>query len=144
MTVFYQGRCACITHKVFETYYPSYQSFAISELAQVGVAQTPAGSDPGVLVQLKVGSSGLAVAAAIVAIMGKSVFDSPPTSFGALAVLAVSALVSGACWRRRGHQHELWAVHRGQWVCLFHTPDIQVFGQVSRALCRAIEQCGNV
>jgi hypothetical protein len=144
MTVFYQGRCACITHKVFETYSPSYQSFAISELAQVGVAQTPSGSESGVLVQLKVGSSGIAVAAAIVAVLGGSIFGSPPTSFGALAVLAVSALVSGACWRSRGHQHELWAVHRGRWVCLFHTPDVHVFGQVSRALRRAIEQCGNV
>jgi hypothetical protein len=76
--------------------------------------------------------------------MGKSIFDSPPTSFGALAVLAVSSLVSGACWRNRGHQHELWAVHRGQWVCLFQTPDAHLFGQVSRALRRAIEQCGNV
>jgi hypothetical protein len=144
MTVFYRGRCACITHKVFETYHPSYQSFAISELAQVGVAQTPTGSDSGVLVQLKVGSSGLAVVAAVVAVMGKSIFDSPPTSLGALAVLAVSSLVSGACWRNRGHQHELWAVHHGQWVCLFQTPDVHLFGQVSRALRRAIEQCGNV
>jgi hypothetical protein len=144
MTVFYRGRCACITHEVFETYCPSYQSFAISELAQVGVAQTSAESASGVLVQLKVGSSGLAVAAAVVAVLGKSVFDSPSTSLGALAVLAVSSLVSGACWRSRGHQHELWAVYRGRWVCLFCTPDVHVFGQVSRALCRAIEQCGNV
>ena len=35
--------------------------------------------------------------------------------------------------------YELWAVYRGQLVILFHTTDSRVFGQVRRALLRAIE-----
>jgi hypothetical protein len=135
-----------VTHKVFEAHYPSYRSFAIRELRHVRVIQEQAdvlgiGSAP-----VRIVSTGLAGAAAMAAAVGWTIFDSPLTSVAALMVLAMSSVVSGACWRTRGHAHlyELRAVHYGQPVCLFQTTDARVFGQVSRALCRAMEQYGEV
>jgi hypothetical protein len=40
----------------------------------------------------------------------------------------------------RGRPLEIRAVYRGQLICLFHTRDRQVFGQVQRALLRALER----
>jgi hypothetical protein len=142
MTVFYPGPCVRVTHKVFEAHHPSYRSFVIRELRHVHVIQEQAdvlgvGSAP-----IRIASTGLAGVAAMAAAVGWAIFDSPLTSVAALMVLAMSSVVSGACWRTRGHAHlyELRAVHHGQPICLFQTTDVRVFGQVSRALCRAMEQ----
>jgi hypothetical protein len=40
----------------------------------------------------------------------------------------------------RGRPLEIRAVYRGQLICLFHTRDRRVFGQVERALLRALER----
>lgn len=41
--------------------------------------------------------------------------------------------------RRRHHSHEVHAFYRGQRVCLFRTTDLRLFGQIRRALVRALE-----
>ncbi|MEH1125424.1 DUF6232 family protein [Micromonospora sp. CPCC 206061] len=40
----------------------------------------------------------------------------------------------------RARRFELWARHQGTMVCLFSTCDERSFGQVKRALVRAMEQ----
>ena len=45
----------------------------------------------------------------------------------------------GTWWRPRVRCYELHAIHRGQVVTLFACPDRRVFGQVTRALVRAVE-----
>ena len=39
----------------------------------------------------------------------------------------------------RRHSYEVHAIYRGQWVCLFRTTDLRLFGQIKRALVRALE-----
>lgn len=39
----------------------------------------------------------------------------------------------------RRHSYEVHAFYRGQRVCLFRTPDERLFGQIRRALIRALE-----
>ncbi|OLB76558.1 MAG: hypothetical protein AUI14_18485 [Actinobacteria bacterium 13_2_20CM_2_71_6] len=57
----------------------------------------------------------------------------------ALVVVVAPALVGGACWRLKPPQYELHATYQGRLVQLFRTTDAQTFGQVKRALMRAIE-----
>jgi len=45
-------------------------------------------------------------------------------------------------WRRRGRVRQLWATYHGRPVLLFETDDRLVFGQVRRALIRALERHG--
>jgi uncharacterized protein DUF6232 len=54
-------------------------------------------------------------------------------------VLLASSVVGGACIRVTPRRHEIWAVHGRRDVCLFTTTDERVFGQVRRALMRAME-----
>jgi len=39
----------------------------------------------------------------------------------------------------RRRSHEVHAFHRGRRVCLFRTTDLRLFGQIRRALVRALE-----
>jgi hypothetical protein len=48
--------------------------------------------------------------------------------------------VRGSSWRTRTRPQELRAIHKGQLVCLYRTTNRRTFGQVSRALLRALEQ----
>jgi hypothetical protein len=50
---------------------------------------------------------------------------------GGLSVILVSARVRPV--------NELWIVTNGRHVCLFRDPDRRIFGQVRRALTRALE-----
>jgi hypothetical protein len=59
-------------------------------------------------------------------------------AIGALVVLA-PAVIAGACIRSRRPPWELRALYRGEDVRLYSTPDALAFGQVKRALVRAIE-----
>ena len=54
-------------------------------------------------------------------------------------VLLASSLVGGACVRTTPARHEIWAMCGRDDVCLLVTRDAQVFGQVRRALMRAVE-----
>lgn len=57
----------------------------------------------------------------------------------AIGAVIVAYLVAWVCERRWPPRHELWARHHGTMVRLFSSPDEQEFGQVSRAVLRAME-----
>jgi hypothetical protein len=148
MTVFYRGPCARITHEVFEARSPCYRRFMIRDIRHLYLASRA--REPGVSdrAQLRAGSAGIASVAAVAAAVGWPAFTAtsmPSLVTAALAttliLIAASSLAFAACVRVPPAQvHELWAVYRGRMVCLFNTTDERTFGQVRRALTRAIEQ----
>lgn len=157
MTVFYRGPCVHITHEVFQVRGPYQRKFAIRELSQVYVVQrtvqsgqTDRTADRAVVHVQSAGLAGVAAVLAAVAAIGGPVLDEPSMSLTALGVLALIGVVlalswaaSGTClWIRPTRVLQLWAVYHGQHVCLFESTNAQTFGQVKRALVRAVEQLG--
>lgn len=136
MSVYYRGPCARITHVTFEVWCPFHRVFAVRDLRQVCVVEVHRGS----MTPVTAGSSGLAgVAVVVVATEGLDV-ASPLALMGGIALLFAAALaVVGTCLRVRPGLYELRAVYRGVPVSLYATPDRQEFGQVRRALRRALE-----
>jgi hypothetical protein len=139
MTLFYPGPGARITHEVFEAHAP-YGLYPIHELRLLHVSrrtatETAVGSTP-----VTVCSTALAGLSVVVAAAGSQIFDSPSPTVAAMLVTGASALLAQQSWRIRKRPHTLWAMFRGQRVCLFQTRDRFVFGQVNRALLRAIER----
>jgi hypothetical protein len=148
MTVFYEGPCAHITHEVFEARCPHHRYFMIRDIRRLYLAHRPAGSGAPGRSQIRAGSAGIAGAAAVAATIGWPILDAtsmPPVATVGLATTLIlgvaSSMAFAACvWVRPGRVHELWGVYRGRTVCLFGTTDARMFGQVKRALVRAIEQ----
>lgn len=150
MTVFYRGPCVHVTHEVFEARRPNHSRFMIREIRYPCVSRRPndpTARDPGQLKTLSAGVAGVAAVAAAVGGPALTAASMPPIAtagFVGILILAVaSSFAFAACVRiRTRHVHELWAVYRGQLVCLFETTDERTFGQVRRALLRAVEQSG--
>lgn len=147
MTVFYQGSLAHITHEAFEVYSPYYQIFLIRDIGHLYLARGAGHSDRA---QPRSGSvmvsGGVALAAAIGWPIAETASLPPAARFGlatTLIVAVAAAMAFGALvWIRPHRVHELWAVYQGEMTCLFHSTDNRVFGQVQRALVRAMESCG--
>lgn len=138
MTIFYRGPCVRITHEVIEVRCPIQQSFALRDLSHVRVAERS--TEPAMLGMVRTGSTGVAGATAVAAGVGWPAFaSSPALALATLGILAVSIAVSGACWRVRRTQQELVAICDGRPVLLYRSPDARTFGQVTRALLRALE-----
>ncbi len=150
MTVFYEGPRARITHKVFEAHFPRYRSFVISEIRHLYVAERPAAGSSATddRALSRNGSAGAAVGIAMVALIAWPILHAAPISPVVRAGLAATLVVAVVCavafaaylWLRPWRVHELWAVYQGRMTCLFETTDERVFGQVRRALVRAVEQ----
>jgi hypothetical protein len=148
MTVFYQGPCAYVTHEVFETHCPYVRRFMIRDIRHPYSVRRPARPTTPDRTQLRAGSAGAAGAAALAAAAGWPVLNAmsmPPIATAGLAVTGVLVVVAAmalVAWMRvqPARVYELWAVYRGQMTCLFDTTDAREFGQVKRALVRAIEQ----
>jgi hypothetical protein len=142
MTIFYRGPCIIITHKVLETRCPTRQVFLLRDLCFVQVFEREAGAGAAVS-SARVSSTGVAGAAAVALALGWTEgwpsFDSPVVALATIGLLIVSVGVSGACWRIRPIELELAAVYHDRPVCLLRTTDTQTFGQVKRALVRALE-----
>lgn len=143
MTIFYRGDGVRITHRVFEVWRPVFRSFALWDLT--GVRSVERAVDPPALVSsVRHGSTGIAGATAVVAAIGWTegwqAAESPVVAVALLSLLAVSVAVSGACWRITAVEQELVAAYRGAPVSLYRSTDTRAFGQVRRALIRALEQ----
>jgi hypothetical protein len=143
MPIFYRGPCVLITHKVFETRCPVHRSYFLDELYQVCVVKWTV--DPSAVIgSVRIGSSSVAGATAIALALSQvdnwQALASPLATAAMAVLLIVSVAVSGACWRVNAVEHELAAVYRGQPVSLYRSPDLREFGQVKRALVRALEQ----
>lgn len=143
MTIFYRGPCVRITHKVFENRCPTRRSFHIEDLSEICVVVRGAGP-PAPVGSARIGSTGVAgavaVAIAVGHVEGWEAFESPVTMLGMVMLLVISLVVSGSCWLINPIEQELVAEHRGELVTLFRSPDPREFGQVRRALMRAVER----
>ena len=105
------------------------------EVAQLaGLMRTRGSTHPGVIVGMVT-----AVIEAIIIVPVVSVVRAPAAWLLTLAALLVPCLVGYVCARRWPPQHELLATYRGREVTLFTTPNEREFGQVTRALKRAME-----
>jgi hypothetical protein len=137
VTVFYRGPRARITHEVIETWCPTYRSFRIDELYSVHIAE--AGSRAGPPGTRLFAGTAVALLFVMVPVLNRT------AAWLAGLALAMSVLIAGACLRIRPQEpHELRALHRAQLVLLFQSADPREFGQVGRALLRALEQSRDV
>jgi hypothetical protein len=132
MHVYYRGPCARVTLDLFEVWCPQYRAFPIRELYDVQVVR--GGSDP-----IVVRSTSLAGAVAAVFAMSSPFIHEPWAWLLGLGLVLASAGASGACWRTHPRAYELWAGHGTRREVVFRSRDALAFGQVRRALVRAME-----
>ncbi|WP_436524556.1 DUF6232 family protein [Actinoplanes sp. HUAS TT8] len=126
---YYLGSDAEVTNALFTwRTSPEPLSFAVSELRQVGLVQTPARTRPyaphlaaGVLLSVAAGWTLLA----------------NPTLYVIIA-LAIAGPLLAYFWREP-RRWELHAQYHGTAVVLYSSSDVRVFNQVGRALRRAME-----
>lgn len=146
MTIFYRGHCVRITHKVIEVWCPTHQRFAISELRWLYVIAHPV-PPPATVSAVRNGSTSVAGTTAVIAALawaeGWPALASPVPALTIAALLVVSGFGSIACWWVRPIERQLVAHYRGQLVCLYRSRDPREFGQVQRALVRAIERASD-
>jgi Family of unknown function (DUF6232) len=132
MVVYYRGPDAKITDRAIETWCPDYQHFAIAELREVRVAELPPGP-------VDVRSTGLALGLLAAGAVSLACL---PAAGGCLAMTALTAGagVAGLNAVRLRRAEYLITTRRGDGtVCVYRTTDERVFGQVKRALARALE-----
>jgi hypothetical protein len=111
---------------------PYWRQYVIRELRDVSVLRTGGETLPIVMTAVAVVLwVGLAVIAPLL--------QTPGQWLAALVVVIAPSIVGGACWRFRRPEYELRATYRGNSIKLLRTTDTQTFGQVKRALVRAME-----
>jgi hypothetical protein len=133
MPIYFRGPDALITHREFTCFRPQPQRFALRELHDPHIVIAEAtGATPRVTYPAT-------AAAAAVAAAGWPILGSAPVTLTGLAALAVLAGPIAGCLRGRRHSYEVHAFYRGRCVCLFRTTDPRLFGQIRRALVRALE-----
>jgi hypothetical protein len=132
MAVYYRGPRARITDEVFEVFAPKCQVYMIRALQVVHVVEV----DRSPLQPMIAGSSGVAGAAVLwIVADGNDVVAMLAVLLGFMA----AASAAGSCVGPRVRSYELWALYDGASVRLFQTAEAREFGQVRRALLRAIE-----
>lgn len=132
MTVFYRSQELLISRDAFVPLFSPYQ-FALADLSQIQVVR--GASDQGTRRTATLGAVGaLAVAAAV-----SPLVDAPQG--WAVAVVAVfgTVMAAGMSHALRRPRWQLQAEHNGATILLYSTTDERTFGQVKRALVRAIE-----
>jgi hypothetical protein len=129
MVVHYRQNGITVTSHYFTSGGYRYE---ISQLS--GLRRTRGSTHPGVIVGLVT-----AVAEAVVIVPLVNVVAVPVAWLLGVAALIVAYLVGYVCVRRRPPQHELLATYRGRDVTLFATRNEREFGQITRALQRAME-----
>lgn len=131
-TRLYSGPEVVITHEVFAVRGPVPQRFRIRDLRRVHVVR-------GELALERVVTAHLSAGAFVAALVMAPILDSP----FALVVMVVTAITAmGAnvlCAHLRPRVYEIRALYRGFDVCLYRSADAQRFGQVRRALARALK-----
>ncbi len=137
MVMFYRGPTALITHEVFESDLPDPKRFRVCDLREVSIqsGKPPRGN----------GAFSIGATAAMVVAMSVAwpFLRATPAWLGLLLlVLATPGLIAGACLRRGRPVLELRAMYRGRPVILYATTDGRAFGQIQRALVRALEANG--
>jgi hypothetical protein len=135
--IFYRGSRALITHEVFVGGCRGDREYRIRKLRQIEAIRRS--GPPTAVDSVRHGSAGIAGAAALGVVASASAMHSWTALLALLGLMAVSSVVSGACWRARSYQYELRAVYGDRPVTLYRTTDATEFGQLKRALTRALE-----
>jgi hypothetical protein len=132
MTIYYQGNAVVITHEVFLIALPEPTRYQLSELDDVVIVRRDRSAFRVVIAFIAVGAISVVLAtlpkASSALVLGSGVM-----------LLGVSAVIIGACWRLSPRVYELQADYRGQRILLYSSSDARTFGQVRRALLRALE-----
>jgi hypothetical protein len=133
MTTYYRGPDVLITDRFFAVLQPTPMQFRIAHLQDAHVVR--GGVHPARTI------AGCATGATAVVVAFSWPFLHSATSL-ALALLATAApaLATGACFRVTPRQYELRARYQQFDVRLYATTDLTRFGQVQRALLRALER----
>ncbi len=126
---YYRGVDVAVTNLHLHTHRDRYP---LAELDDLGTVRGPA--HPAVLI-----STVIAVAQAPIAIPVVTIVRSPLAFLLAAVLLVVPVVVAIVSARRWPPRLELQARYRGREVVLFSSHDERRFGQVSRALQRAVE-----
>lgn len=128
--MFYRGRRALITERVFERAHVARLQFAISNLSEVHIVRC---SGPGRGGRL-LGLSALVAALLIVPIVG---LESKIAAGAAAGISLVGSIL--ALRRRAPVRWRLTALYGGEFITLFESEDQTEFDQVCRGLRRALE-----
>jgi len=132
MAVFYQGHTLAITSDAVEVWSPLYRRFSIRDLREIYVFRGVASP----VIVRGIGASAVTLVAT--AVSWQFLQSMAVLLVGGLVVLATSMVAT--TWMRTSRPPwELRALYRGEDVQLYSTPDALTFGQVKRALVRAIE-----
>ena len=130
--VYYRGPTALITDQVLEVWRPARHRYLISALHDVQVVRGSA--DP-----LAVGTAQVACSSAAVALASLLFVGGPAGWLLAGSLVVIPGVLSGVCWRLRHRELRLYGTYHGQPVTLYASRDPQSFGQIRRALQRAME-----
>jgi hypothetical protein len=129
MRTYYQGPDVVVNDRVIEIRSPRPQRFLVAKLRDVQVVRTA--PDPTAL-------RGSGVSAAALLLVAPAL-DSPELIIAAVVLGVASPLAAMWSHWRAVRAYELWAWYERHRVQVYSSPDPRVFGQVSRALQRAIE-----
>ncbi|GAB3827153.1 hypothetical protein GCM10027610_009950 [Dactylosporangium cerinum] len=134
MPVFYDGHDVRITHRSFQVLEPVRASYAIGELRSVWVV-IPGTDHLRVLVRMSCSGGSVAVAA---------LFATGSNHAAGWVFAVLSLLVLATLWARPAPagsppDYQLVAAWQGTSICLYTTTDPVRFGQVRRALQRALD-----
>lgn len=129
VTWYYRGPDVAVNNQYLIT---SRDRFALAELADLGVVRGP--THPAVLISAVIGVAQLPIVVPVVTIV-----RSPLAILLAAVLLVVPCVVAIVSSRRWPARFELQANYRGRELVLFTSRNEREFGQVSRALRRAVE-----
>jgi len=136
MVTYYQGHTIRVTHETIDVWWPDHRQFAIADLKEVHACRGDA--DPGAI-------RSMGAAALTVVVFGGS--WSVLHSVGLLVIGVLLAAIAfghgSATFRLYPTPLELHATYHGEEVRLWYTRDARMFGQVRRALVRAMEALDN-
>jgi hypothetical protein len=129
VTWYYRGPDIAVTNQYLLT---EHDRYALVELEELGIVRGP--MHPAVVI-----SAVIAVAQTPVVIPVVAMVRSPLAFLCAAILLVVPCVVAIVSARRWPPRMELQARYRGRTLVLFASHDEREFGQVSRALRRAVE-----
>lgn len=133
MPTYYPGPDVMITDKAFTVLGDRPIRFRIADLVDpyiVRGSRHPVG----------VVTGRFAIGSVVAGTIGWPMHDSTAFHLAMLVVVVSPALAAGAYFRTTGRPQQLRAVHEKIDVCLYSTTNEQRFGQIRRALVRALEE----
>jgi len=135
MTVYYYKNGVQVTSHYLSVGGDRYELAELTDITRTrGVVH------PGVVVGLVTAGAEAVIIAPLVEVMGA--VGAPAAWLLAAVALLVPCAVGIVCARRWPAEYELVGWYRGHQIALFATRDEREFGQVARALCRAVEAYG--